>query len=1183
MLRHFLPVFLLACVSCLQAAQPKSLADIPSADPEVEKAAFVVPEGFEINLFAGDPMIQKPVQMNFDAQGRLWVVSSTTYPHIKPGQEAQDQVVVLEDTKHTGKADKATVFADGLHIPTAVIPGDGGAYVANSTEVLFLKDTNGDLKADERKVILSGFGTEDTHHLLHTMRFGPEGLLYFLQSIYIHSHIETPWGVRHLMGGGVWEFRPETRRLEYISKGLINPWGFEFDRWGQSFAADGAGSEGVNYIFPGSVFTTSPGAKRIVHGMSPGQPKQAGMEIVDDPAWPADWQGTVIQDDFRGGRINRFTLTPDGSGYIAKQEKDVLASNHIAFRPIDVKFGPDGALYIADWYNPIIQHGEVDFRDPRRDHEHGRVWRLTLKGHAAEAWPEIVGKPVPELLEMLKSPRKYVRHFAKRELRDRGAAAVIPALDTAVEATLAGRKAQDAASLNYGKPVEVSATEKLGTPTTIVLTSSRVVTVPPSPLDKGDPVEHDLLELAWTRECVNQFSPKLWHSVWASSDPRARAAALRILSHRWNELPDAMPVLEKAVADDNAQVRLWSLAVLMDMKSPAAFHLALRVLDKPMDDNLDFVLEQIAREQAEIWMPAVQNGTLKITNPKHLVYALKSTNRSDALPPLFAALKSGKLSADDAAAVLAVAGDAADAAQAKEMAAMVNDPAMAANVVGLMEALMKAGSTRHIVPEDAEATVTAWLASAKPEVVHHATFLAGYWKVESARDTLVKLLTNAATIAPIKDGALRGLTALGGPKTRDLFDKLFRESPDAGLKVLCIDGLTSVAPNLAAKHAVEFLSGTPAPAQASAVMNAFLKNKQLPGVLAKELQGKTIPETVAVEGIRMATTRGVQGPLADALKVAGKVKPVDHMPTGDDLAAMVAKVKAEGDPKRGEAVFRRQQLLCMTCHAIGDAGGVIGPNLVSIGASAPIDYLIESILDPSAKIKEGYHMIVVTKKDGGVVSGGLVQDGNEEVVIRDPANQMQKVAKSQIASRIISPVSMMPPGLTAGLRKDEFLDLVSFLSQLGKEGAFKIAPNKYVRTWRTMGLMEQADVDHVRHDGLPNLNDRNYKFPWQLSYSQVNGELPLGDLPAAAKMYPWFPRIAQFGLKLNADGKVKLGLNETKGVIVVVDKEEVKDLKPETALDLKAGSHLVTVVVTRDAGDLKALRVELLDGAATLE
>lgn len=1137
MFRSLVFVFTIAAAAALHAAQPKTLADVPSTDPKVQQDKFVVPEGFEINLFASEPMIQKPVQMNWDAQGRLWIVSSTTYPHIKPGEEAKDQIVVLEDTNHDGKADKSTVFAEGLHIPTAVIPGDGGCYVANSTEILFLKDTNGDMKADERTIILSGFGTEDTHHLVHTMRFGPEGLLYFLQSIYIHTHVETPWGIRRLMGGGVWEFRPETRRLEIISKGLINPWGFEFDRWGQSFAADGAGSEGVNYIFPGSVFATSPGAKRILHGMSPGQPKHAGQENVDDPYWPADWQGSVIQNDFRGGRINRFTLTPNGSGYIAKQEKDVLASTHVAFRPIDLKFGPDGALYIADWYNPIIQHGEVDFRDPRRDHTNGRIWRLTPKGKPAPELPAIAGKPVPELLEMLKSPRKYVRHFAKRELRDQGATAVLPALKTWIDA-----------------------------------------------LDKSSPdYEHNLLEAAWTRECVNKFSPAVWRTLWAAKDYRVRAAALRILSHRWRELPEAMDVLKKAIADENAQVRLWAVAVLADMRTAPAFEVALRALDKPMDENLDFLLELTAREQADVWMPLVNKGELKLTNPKHLVYALKSSGRSEALPTLFATLKSGKLAAEDVASVLAVAGDAADAAQAKEMVDMVNDPAMKDHTVGLMDALVKAGSTRGVKPEGAKEIVTAWLASPRIEVKHRATILAGHWKVESTRATLEALLTDPATIAPVKDGALRGLTALGGVKTRDLFDKLFTTSTDLGLKSLCIDGLTSVGPQLAAKRAVEFLAAAKTAKEATAVLTAFLKNKQLPNQLAKELAGKKIPEAIAIEGVRLVSQRGVQGGLVDALRNAGGVKPMDQQLTPEAMAALVEKVKTLGDPARGELVFRRQQLLCFSCHAIGDAGGVLGPNLVSIGASAPVDYLIESILNPSAKIKEGYHMVIVTKKDGGVVSGGLVQDGNDELVIRDPANQLQKVAKSQIANRIISPASMMPPGLTASLREDEFIDLISFLSRLGKEGDFKIAPNKYVRTWKTMGVMEQADIDHVRHDGLPNLNDRNYKFPWGLTISKVNGDLPLDELPAQAKMYPWFPKIGQFGLKLAADGKVKLGLNETKGVIVVLDGEEVRDLKPQFELNLKAGSHLVTVVATRDAGDLKAVRVELLEGAAVVE
>jgi putative heme-binding domain-containing protein len=1123
---------LLGAASCVLASQPKSTTELPDPNPEVQKAGFVVPEGLEVQLWAQEPMIQKPVQMNWDSQGRLWVVSSTTYPQIKPGDAAKDQIVVLEDTDGDGRADKSTVFAEDLHIPTAVIPGDGGVYVANSTEVLFLRDTDGDLKADERTVVLSGFGTEDTHHLLHTMRHGPEGLLYFLQSIYIHSHIETPHGVRRLMGGGVWEFRPETRRLEILSKGLINPWGFEFDKWGQSFATDGAGGEGLNYIFPGSVFKTSPGASRTLSGLSPGQPKQCGLEYLDDPHWPEDWRGSWVTNDFRGNRINRFKLTASGSGYIAKQEADVLASNHRAFRPIDIRTGPDGALYIADWYNPIIQHGEVDFRDPRRDLVHGRIWRLTAKGRPLSEKPNIAGASVPELLEMLKSERAWTRHFAKRELRERGPAEVLPVLRTWSE--------------NLPKNTEAD--------------------------------WHLRLEAAWAREGLNRFSASFWRELWAAPDPRIRAAALRILSHRWRELPDVLEVLKKAVADANSQVRLWAVAVLADMRRPEAFNVAVRVLDQPMDENLDFLLELTAREQASVWLPAYQKETITLNDsPRHLVYAMRASGRSEALKPLFEALQAGRLPTEDAAAALAMAGDVATAEQAAQMIAMANDVKLAAHQAGLLDALLKAATVRNIAPPNAATAVAAWLTSSNSEIVQRAALLAGAWKAEAARETVAALLTAETSNTALRQAAMQGLARLGGVKSRDFFDQLFQSRPD--LRSLVVQGLAATAPSLAARRAVEFLATAKTSAEAVPILDTFLQNKQLPNVLAKELEGKTLPEAIALEAVRRVSTRGIQGPLEEALRQAGGVRSMDQTLSAEQMAALVEKVKTLGDPKRGEDIYRRSNLLCQTCHAIGDAGGVLGPNLVSIGGSAPIDYLIESLLNPSAKIKEGYHMILVTTKDGKVVSGGLVQDGSEELVIRDPANQLHRVPKAQVANRQMSPASMMPPGLTASLREDEFVDLVRFMSELGREGDYKIKPNRYVRTWRVMGQMTGDQIDHVRHVGLHALHEKDAGYPWELRFSKVSGELPLAEL-SMVKMYPWYPKIAQFTLKLDSPGKVKLALSSTKAVEVVVGNAVLREVTPELVLDLPAGTHPVTVVIGRNAGDLTGFQVEIVEGAA---
>ena len=246
---------------------------IPDPDPEIERKSFVVADGFEVNLFAADPLIAKPLQINFDPAGRLWIASSEVYPQIKPGAVANDKVLIVEDRDHDGRADSTTVFARGLLIPTGIEPGDGGAYVANSTELLHLKDTDGDGKADATRVVLSGFGTEDTHHILHTLRWGYDGMLYFNQSIYIHSHIETPHGVRRLGGGGIWQFRPETMELEVFIRGLVNPWGHHFDRWGQSFATDGAGGEGINYCIPGAYYCHGPRRRADLERAQSGQPQ----------------------------------------------------------------------------------------------------------------------------------------------------------------------------------------------------------------------------------------------------------------------------------------------------------------------------------------------------------------------------------------------------------------------------------------------------------------------------------------------------------------------------------------------------------------------------------------------------------------------------------------------------------------------------------------------------------------------------------------------------------------------------------------------------------------------------------------------------------------------------------------------------------------------------------------------
>ena len=219
-----------ALIPSLASAQ-RDLKDIPDPNADLERASFQMAPGLEATLWASDPMIAKPIQMAWDARGRLWVASSAIYPQVKPGATADDKIVILEDTDGDGKADKSTVFYDGLLIPTGVwpvidsslpasAPGRyNAAYVANSTEVLLMRDTDGDGRADDKQIVMSGFGTEDTHHILHGFKGAPDGSLYVMQSVYIHTHMETPYGTRRLLGSGIWQFRPETGQAEIFTWG----------------------------------------------------------------------------------------------------------------------------------------------------------------------------------------------------------------------------------------------------------------------------------------------------------------------------------------------------------------------------------------------------------------------------------------------------------------------------------------------------------------------------------------------------------------------------------------------------------------------------------------------------------------------------------------------------------------------------------------------------------------------------------------------------------------------------------------------------------------------------------------------------------------------------------------------------------------------------------------------------
>jgi putative heme-binding domain-containing protein len=509
-----------------------------------ELKAFRVDPRFEVNLFAGEeqfPDIVNPIQLRWDAHGRLWVSCSTTYPHVYPGNEPSDKLVILEDTDGDGRADKSTVFADDLHIPLSFEFGDGGVYVSDMPHLTFLKDTDGDGKADFRQQLLTGFGTEDSHHALHDFTWSPDGDLIFRESIFLHTQVETPYGPVRQQNSGWFRFTPRTDRLiAFGSYSSTNPWGVTFDDWGQHVASHpvyAAAFHALNPPYPEQHPT--PRGLRAYSGV-------CGHEFVDFATFPDDLQGGFIKVRYKPtNRVEIHKWHEQDFGYDEEYVGDLLFSTNLSFIPVDIQFGPRGDLYICDWYNPVKGHMQYSLRDERRDRHSGRIWRITTKGKPLQDPPRIAGASIAELLELLKRREYRYRYWAKRALRERDPATVKSALDAWVRG-----------------------------------------------LRTADPrFRHHQMEAVWTYRWIAAVNTGLLRELLACEDHHARAAATQQLRYWHNELSDAAALLRRAANDPNSIVRMEAVIAASYIGTAEAFEAVLDVLKHPREGHLAYAVQ----------------------------------------------------------------------------------------------------------------------------------------------------------------------------------------------------------------------------------------------------------------------------------------------------------------------------------------------------------------------------------------------------------------------------------------------------------------------------------------------------------------------------------------------------------------------------------------------------------------
>jgi putative heme-binding domain-containing protein len=556
-------------------------------DGEAAIKQMTIGKGLKITLFAsekGFPDLAKPVQMSFDVKGRLWVACWPTYPHGKPKEEMNDKILILEDTNGDGKADRQITFADHLHCPTGFEIMPQGVLVAQAPDLMLLRDTDGDLRADVRERVIGGLDSADTHHTANSFRLDPGGALYFQEGTFHHSQVETPYGppVR-LANAGVFRYEPRTEKFEvYVTYAFANPHGHTFDRWGQDFVTDGTGN--VNYYataFSGHL--EFPDKHKEMKPFFPQHTRPCpGTEILSSRHFPEDWQGDYLVANVIGFQgIHRYKVRDLESGFTAEEQEPIVSSTDPNFRPSDIEVGPDGAIYFLEWQNPIIGHMQHNLRDPSRDRSHGRVYRVTYEGRPLLKPAQIAGAPIQQLLDLLKQPEDRVRYRAKIELGARETQEVMSHLKLWVAALA---------------PTDVE-------------------------------YEHHLLEALWVHQFHDVVNLELLGRLLSARDFRARAAATRVLCYWRDRVPDALKRLKKLAADPYPRVRLEAVRAASFFKTAEAVEVPLITAEHPSDYYLDYTRGETMRALDPFVKQAMAKGDLpELTSAAGARYFLRKVD-----------------------------------------------------------------------------------------------------------------------------------------------------------------------------------------------------------------------------------------------------------------------------------------------------------------------------------------------------------------------------------------------------------------------------------------------------------------------------------------------------------------------------------------------------------------------------
>ncbi|MBI3837358.1 MAG: c-type cytochrome [Planctomycetia bacterium] len=942
----------------------------PPLSPAEAMKKMSLPEGFTVELVASEPDIVNPVAMTFDERGRIWITESLEYPRLEPGP-GRDRIKVLEDTNGDGKADKFAVFAEGFNIPSGIAVGYGGVWVANAPDILFLQDTDGDGKADKREVVVSGFGRDDTHELPNSLTWGPDGWLYGLNGVFNQSHVEHR-GKQYDFTCALFRIHPRTRDFQLFAEGTSNPWGVAWDGDGSAFVSACVIdhlwhlAETGYYIRQGGPYPpfTSPMGSIVRHKHQ--KAAYCGIHFFDSDAYPPAYRERLYMGNIHGNGINVDVLSRVGSTYLGTEAPDFLTANDAWFMPVAQKTGPDGCLYILDWYDRYHC-----YQDARRDAEgidrsKGRLYRVRYENSPRAAPFDLAAETDVQLIRRLYSPNVFFRDLAQRILCERNDRQTRPQLERLVGEAAAPRKAR--------------------------------------------------MHALWTLVGSGSLSLELHQALLVDQDPGFRAWGVRAAGNFGRVDPTVRQKIASMARDPSPEVRLQVAIAAKKIEGLDPLPLLLEVLAASGDDKLIphifwQNLSPLLEEQSEQFLRLVAQDDYK-----------KSPAISTMMPRVIDRVL-GR-STRDPGPIVALMNFLFDGS-GRDPAAM--QKCLTALASKLQDREITPQQLVQLRPRLELIVQKILVGSAGDPLYFNAAILATTWKDTQALKAVRSLLLAADQPTERRIQAMAALAAIGDPSLEAVVPPLLTDTKfiPVELRSATLGLVARVdAPWVAKAILTSYQQLEPElrPRAIEVLTERTAWAEQLLDAIGRQ----EIPATALnVNQVRQLMLGGNATLAAKVRAQWGSIRS-ERDPKREDVIAQMRTFlrRTPGDAQAGQAIFNR---VCGQCHKIYGEGQDVGPDITLNGRSS-FEQLLSNVFDPSLVIGAAYQARTIVTVDGRVLTGLLAEESNQRVVLKTQGGKLETIARQDVEEMKASHLSLMPEELEKQLKPQELADLFALLT-----------------------------------------------------------------------------------------------------------------------------------------------------------